>query len=212
MNWDRFQGSREALAWNRRDLPVLDAVVARTRGRTAVVQAGGHLGVFPKRLAKSFGTVYTFEPSPDLFPLLVQNAPERNIVKFQAALGESRRLVGLSSARRDGSGKPSHEGLTHVHGDGVIPTLRIDDLNLPVCDLIQLDLEGWELYALRGAVDTIRRCRPLLALEVNKNAAFCGIQPDFLRDSVKALGYRHVDTLQSDEVYEPAEWAQVNAA
>lgn len=200
-----FMGSYDALKWNRRDLPQLDAIVALTRGRTAVIQAGGNLGVFPKRLAASFQTVYTFEPAADLFEILMHNAPEPNIVKFQAAVGDERTLVGLSRIRRDG--KPdNHEGITHVSGPGTIPTLRIDDLQLPVCDLVQLDTEGWEFFALRGAVDTLARCRPLLAVEINKGIEFVGFTRETVRAFIQAQGYRHVVTLQSDEVFEPVEW------
>ncbi len=204
-DWSAFRGSASALKWNKRDLPDLLAAAEACPNKRVAVQAGGHLGLFPKALAERFAHVYTFEPAADLFAHLMHNAPEPNIFKFQAALGDARRMVGLSRVRRDG--KPdAHEGITHIFGDGPIPTLRVDDLNLPVCDFIQLDLEGWELYALRGAQDTIRRCRPVLSLEVNKNQGYVGIQQDFLRDAVKGLGYRFVKRMHSDEMYVPAEW------
>jgi hypothetical protein len=43
--------------------------------------------------------------------------------------------------------------------------MLIDDLNLERCDLIHLDIEGFELHALKGAVNTIQTCRPIIALE-----------------------------------------------
>lgn len=201
-NWAAFKGSAPALKYARRDLPGLDAVVARTPGRTAAVQAGGNLGLFPKRLAAFFRTVYTFEPALDLFPLLYANAPEPNIIKFQAALGDERKPVGMARTRRK-TPKPGpvHEGLTHVNGAGVVPTLRVDDLALPVCDLLYLDLEGYELHALRGAVETIRRCRPVIAVEVNQNIAYYGQSADELRGWLAGEGYARVDVQHSDEVF-----------
>lgn len=201
-NWAAFKGSQPALKYARRDLAGLDAVIARTPGRTAVVQAGGNLGIFPKRLAASFATVYTFEPSLDLFPLLYANAPESNIVKFQAALGDERKPVGMARTRRK-TPKPGpiHEGLTHVDGDGVVPTLRVDDLALPICDLLYLDLEGYEWHALRGALETVRRCRPVIAVEINQNIAYYGESADELRGWLDAQGYTRVDVQQSDEVF-----------
>jgi FkbM family methyltransferase len=204
--WEKFRGSREALKWNRRDLPCLDAVIARVPGRTAVIQAGGNLGMWPKRLAETFATVYTFEPAADLFAIMMHNAPAANIIRFQAALGDVPGLIGMSRVRRDGKPNP-HEGITHVSGHGVIPTLRIDDLHLPICDLIYLDVEGWELYALRGALETIARCRPVLAIEINKSAALCGIAKADVRSLVLASGYRFVERLSSDDVFVPAERA-----
>lgn len=201
----KFKGGAEALKWARRDLPYLDRIIARARGHRVAVQAGGNLGVYPKRLSSSFETVYVFEPAADLFPLMVENAPESNIIRYQAALGSHRGLVGTSRTRRDG--KPNnHEGITHIAGSGPIPTLQLDDLALPICDLLCLDVEGWELYALEGAVATIARCRPLLAVEINKSATFVGIAEDEVRTFIVNQRYRFVERLQSDEVFEPVEW------
>lgn len=204
--WDALAGSHAQLRLNRRDLPTLDWVIGQCRQHRVAVQAGGNLGIWPKRLAQSFETVYTFEPAPDLFPVLVANAPERNILRYQAALGAKAELVGTCSQRRDGKSAGNHEGLTHIAGTGNVPTLRLDDFQLPVCDLLYLDIEGWELYALQGAAWTLRRCRPVVAVEINKQLAFVHIQPEQVRGFLRDRGYVHVHTLVSDEVFLPEEW------
>ncbi len=205
-DWGQFKGSKDGLKWMRRDLPCLDSIIARVPQKRVAVQAGGNLGIYPKRLAAAFETVYTFEVAPELFSALYANAPETNIYRYQAALGYDRSLVGTSTVRRDG--KPgTHEGITHISGPGKTPTLRLDDFALPVCDLICLDVEGWELYALQGAVETIARCRPVLSVEINKNAAYVGLEAEEIRECITTeLGYRRVDRLQSDDIYEPVEW------
>lgn len=205
-DWHAFHGSREALKWNRRDLACLDQIVALVPGRTACVQAGANLGIYPKYLAKFFETVYCFEPAPKLFPLVMANAPEENIIKLQAALGDRRELVALSQTRWSGN-RPTHEGITHVAGPGTIPTLRIDDLGLPVCDLICLDTEGWELFALRGAVQTLRRCRPVVSVEVNANIEYAGFARDDIRRYLQDQNYAFRTRLASDEVFVPTEAA-----
>ena len=205
-DWSRFKGGNVALKLNKRDLPELDQVIALTPGRTAVVQAGGNLGIWPKRLAESFKTVYTFEPAADLFAVVQVNAPEKNIIKFQAALGERHELVSVARIRRDGKPRPAHEGVTHITGPGVIPTLRVDDLSLPVCDLLMLDLEGWELYALRGARETIMRCRPVLCVEVNDHIREVGLTPEDVRNFLSGCGYRQHLRFVADDVWVPAEW------
>jgi FkbM family methyltransferase len=201
--WDQLQGSRDALKWNMRDLASIDVVLRLTPGRTCCVQAGGNLGVFGKYLAKSFASVLTFEPSPELFPKMVANAPETNILRFQAALGETPGLVGTVCRRRGNKPAGIHEGLTHIDGPGIVPTLRLDDFQLPIVDLLYFDLEGFELYALRGSLETVRRCHPVIVVEVNQNAGFYGVTRDEVRACILAQGYRFVQRVQSDEVFVP---------
>lgn len=212
-DWDKFKGSAPALKYARRDLPTLDAALALTPGRTACIQAGACLGIFPKYLAQHFAAVYTFEPSLELFPILCANAPESNILRYQAALGRPNRPpVSVSQSRRDGKlHRFPHEGITHVTDEpGVVPTVAIDALNLQVCDLIVLDLEGYELEAVFGAAQTIARCRPVLMLEINDNAAHYGYTEQALRDVVVAMGYRPVERIHSDELFVPIERADAN--
>lgn len=193
-------GSAAALKWGTRELRSLDVVLELVKGRTAVVQAGGNLGLFPRKLAKMFQTVYTFEPAPDLFRMMLQNAPAHNIVAFQAALGAKRGLVGVSRERRDG--KPdAHEGITHTVAGGSIPSLLIDDLGLPVLDLLYLDIEGDELPALMGAANTIRRCHPVIAVEVNKNLKYVGVTEAQIEAFFDMHGYAHALSVGSDRAY-----------
>ena len=57
--------------------------------------------------------------------------------------------------------------------DGKTSTLTIDDLVelkcLPKVDLIKMDIEGAEPYALEGAVKTIKKYRPNLAISIYHN-------------------------------------------
>jgi FkbM family methyltransferase len=183
---------------------LLDGLIALCPEKRVAVQAGGCLGIFPKRLAQSFATVYTFEPSPALFPKMVQNAQEPNIVRFQAALGEQSSFISVSQVRRDDKTN-HHEGITHVSGPGVIPMLRLDDLKLVTCDLLLLDLEGGELDALRGAQETLRRCRPVVSVEINKNLAYVGVTEDQILGFIRDRAYVHAANFAKDRAFVPVE-------
>lgn len=186
-----------------RDLETVTKALKLVPGRTACIQAGACLGVFPQYLAGYFNAVYAFEPDPFLFRKSIAHAPELNIHWYQAALGKDRELVHTLCSRRDGSTRPVHEGLTYIAGSGSIPTMRIDDLGLPVCDLICLDVEGYELRALQGARETINRCRPVLIVEVNKQIRYSGITEEDLRTHLRMAGYQMCFRNYSDEVYVP---------
>lgn len=200
-NLDTMRGGHACLKWNLQDLASLDYAMAVTPGRKVAVQAGGNLGLFPKRLAEEFAMVYTFEPDAELFACLEHNAPEPNIVPVRAALGDSNDPVALACRRRDESNRSVHEGLTHVAGAGDIPQVRLDELDLHAVDLIYLDIEGYELHALKGAEQTILRYRPTIALEVNGNSKHYGATKHDVRAWVEERGYKKRARLHGDDVY-----------
>lgn len=208
MDWGSFRGSREVLKWNRKNLQVMGAVVDRyvkiEKRRTAVT-AGGCVGVFPKYLAPLFGRVITFEPDHDNFACFAANLEDTtNVIKIQAALGFQRASVRTAKVNKWGR---THEGVTHLDGEGIIPTLRVDDLGLNDVDFLLLDTEGHELEALRGASKTITDCRPVIMCEINKNAKLNGWE---LRDAEALLdGYAYdlAEVIGADKVFMPRERA-----
>ena len=202
-SWTNLRGDPICLKWAIRDLKNLEAALTYTPGRHTVVQAGGNLGVFPKRLAQVFETVHTFEPDAELFRLMKANAREPNIVMHKAALGCVRDTVSVACKRRDSSGRAVHAGLTHIAGPGNIPQMLIDDLELVVCDLIYLDIEGYELNALIGAAITILRCRPVIVVEINRNIEHYGSSANAVRDFMLCRGYSRALSMNSDEVFVP---------
>jgi FkbM family methyltransferase len=192
-----FSGDAECAHWNRFDLPCLDEALRLTPGRSVAVQAGGNLGMFAAKLSETFEAVYTFEPDALLFPLLVANAPQENIVRFQAALGDAPAFIGTQRTTPDNT----HAGVTHVSGRGIIPTMRLDDLKLPACDLLYLDVEGYELFALRGAEDTIRTHKPTVVTEINRCSLRYGYTAEAIVTFLRGYGYLHRGTIHNDHFW-----------
>lgn len=137
-----------------------DGYLEFCRGNNVVVQAGGNCGLYPKLFAKHFKRVYTFEPDAFNFHCLVNNCQEHNIIKINAALGDTNRLVGINNGNKGNTGT-----FTINTQEGFIPTFTVDQLALDACDLIQLDIEGYEVYAIKGALETIKKYRPVITLE-----------------------------------------------
>lgn len=199
-------GSEIELKWNRKDLESLEKVLPLVPYRGVAIQAGGCLGVFAERLARAFEVVYTFEPDPVMFTKLVMNLPQQNVIKIQAALGNERGTVRTVCELRPNDGKTVlHEGMTRTEPGGFIPVLRVDDFCLPRCDLIYLDVEGDEIFALRGASATIREKRPVIACEVNRGIEYRGFRQEDVGAYLRLLGYEKVGQNRSDEFYVPKE-------
>ena len=157
------------------------------------VQAGGACGVWPYYFSVHFDTVYTFEPHPVNFECLAHNAP--HAIKFQAALGDLRQPVSLKLHESE----RHNAGAWYCTHDGDIPTLRIDDLNLQRCDLIQLDVEGWEAAALRGAFRTVMLHRPVVVIEEKQLPQNCSTGN--ARELLQGWGYIERQRIHRDVLF-----------
>lgn len=162
----------------------------------SVVQAGGHIGIFPRELAKLFKRVYTFEPDHANFECLVRNAAAENVYANRAGLGATTGCKRLEVHPR------STGGHQMTQDPGAIPMYRIDALGLADCDLILLDLEGYEFFALLGATDTIMRCRPQVIVEQNKKSRGQGFQPGAIELLMNSLDYRQRGTAGENLLFE----------
>ena len=173
---------------------LLEKVKPFLKNNKVVVQAGGNLGMQVVKFAEFFETVYTFEPDPINFYCLVNNLPYDNVIKFQCCLGEDHKMVSMNPLQDEIGGFYVNEN------KGNIPTLRIDDLNLSSCDFIQLDVEGYQLFALRGAINTIQKFKPVISIELDWIERYNFSHRDIINLLIN-LGYEKVNSYTSDHIY-----------
>jgi FkbM family methyltransferase len=152
------------------------------------IQAGGNQGMYPRLLSEKFASVYTFEPDPLNFHCLVNNCQKDNIYKFNAALGSTLGEVFLSRGSMTNTGTHT---VNNNNGFKIIQ-MTIDSLNLSACDLIALDIEGYEEQALKGAIKTIEKYKPVIAAERG-----VGSMQKVLED----LGYVYRGNSVSDQIF-----------
>ena len=152
------------------------------------IQAGGNQGMYPRVLSKMFQHVYTFEPDPLNFYCLVNNCSLENIYTVHGALGAESGLVRVNRGSLSNAGTHT----VSTSGDCHVPMFTIDSLKLPTCGLFQLDLEGYEIHALKGAVETIERCKPVIQCENGNNTIL-----EFLQQ----YGYSAVAQSKADTFY-----------
>ena len=89
----------------------------------------------------------------------------------------------------------------YIKGDGKIPTLMIDDLNIDKCDFIQLDLEGYEYHGLLGAKNTIEKFKPLICVECRWQFRYGNTVEDMDKHLTDVWGYKLVDSFNDDRLY-----------
>lgn len=173
-----------------------------------IVHAGTFFGDFIPALSKAVGPqnrVWAFEPNPEnvrCAGITISLNRAENVILTHAALGA---VAGtLPMQVRDATGRSlggaSHL-VQHIGDDAVtmVPVVTVDSV-VPAdrtVKILQLDVEGFEQQALTGALETIRRCRPILILETLPAQTW-------LAENILSLGYAHAGRLYDNWVLEPA--------
>lgn len=201
----RKDDSGKEWLWPARDpLPVqqrlnttwhLEKALKYVKKRDVVVQAGGNCGQWPLWLAPRFKHVVTFEPSPENFVALTYNTREcLNVYRFQAALFDA---LGLCNIEYDAE---NCEGDFLGFDDSEInaPLMMLDTLIGDAdVDLISLDVEGTEVFALQGARAVLERSKPVLLLEDRHSERYKYTMEELVK-GLERLGYKVVDRASHD--------------
>ena len=136
-------------------------------------------------MARSFGTVHAFEPQRAIYQMLCGNLALNgysNVVTHNIALYDRNGSVRLAPQERQETdvaiknGQPNYARITNAAAlsfdfisdgsvDGDVRTISLDHMALENVRLIKIDTQGADLRVLQGAVDTIRRCRPIILFE-----------------------------------------------
>jgi len=130
---------------------------------------GSNWGYYPLLVASNAafnGTVHAFEPFPatyeDLAKVVAQAGLEQWVHTHPIAIGETAGEARMTS--------PRHSGLARVvaGSTGTVVQVRpLDSFGWERVDVVKVDVEGQEAAVLRGARETLARCRPVVIFENN---------------------------------------------
>lgn len=200
-NKDFLWPSDDVWAWkwlNKKDHWDLPVKISKLCKKTdMVIQAGGNAGLYPKLYSSLFSTVITFEPDFRNFFCLCYNVVEPNVFKYQAALGNSTESINMTV---NPLWDTKNIGALRIGGNGKIPQLTIDSFGISP-NLIHLDIEGFEAFALLGAENTIKKHKPLIVLETNDSGNDYGWPQEKIDNLLYFWGYSILEKWGHDTVY-----------
>lgn len=163
-----------------------------------ILDVGAHVGLWSRPMMHRANTKYiwAFEPNQLVRECYVLNMGGfENYSIYPFALGDKNRK-GHLNVETDNSGN------TNIHptknGDTEIRTL--DSFNFEHIDYIKVDVEGFEYNFLKGAVDTLNRCRPFVHLEM-KSKNMRNSKEEFTR-FMKNIGYSQVLKVGAEVLYD----------
>lgn len=153
-----------------------DAHAALGRRDTVFVDVGANIGQHSLFMSRLAGQVHSFEPFAKVRARLqsqIDNNHLNNICVHPLGLSnENARLpffaptgsnegIGSFDASTTSKGNVSIGELELVRGDDYFPQAGIENI-----DILKMDVEGFEKFALQGLRQTLSRTRPLLVCEI----------------------------------------------
>ena len=152
------------------------------------IDIGSSVGMWTRELASKFKKVYCFEPNPNFIECFNKNITESNVKLFE---------LGLSNKEHTASQEFNSTQMTNTPGN--IQCRTLDSFNLNDIDFIKIDVDGFEVEVLEGAVETITRNNPVINIEVKKRK-----RPDIckkIRRILYGLSYHPRKRIRSDEIW-----------
>lgn len=160
----------------------------------------GEYSLWAARKVKAKGKVIAFEPMSQLFDQLTENIQlnepfRKTITPVKLGLSDKKGEVTLYAS------EDSNEGTNTIYttdkfsielGKIQLDTLdeQLEKLKINKVNFLKIDVEGAELQVLKGALNTLKNNRPILLLEINKDACIAGgYQPDDILELLKPFQY-----------------------
>lgn len=189
------------------ELQKILSLVDQLPGNAIIIDGGANIGFFSIPVARQVyerkSKVISFEPQRMLFNALAGSIALNdldNCFLYNMGLSDAKGKANIPDIDYSKSADFGTISITDIQvdtqpnfiDDKVIQTVSIDEMMLPRLDFIKLDIEGHELQAISGGINTIRQYRPILWVEYQ----FAGVNNiiDRLRD-VPNYNFQIIDPL-----------------
>ena len=177
--------SDAVLAGSRWDSYVMDTAIETARQKnTLALDIGAHFGVITIGLARLYSRVVSFEPNRFNYNLLRTNVILNgltNVAMYETPLFSRQAELSLSKLERQqvafdlrADGRFDAESSTNLgaysfdeHGTGIFKqkARTLDSYRLDDVAFIKIDVQGADGEVLMGAIDTIKKSRPVVVFE-----------------------------------------------
>jgi FkbM family methyltransferase len=145
-------------------------ILNKIPNRRTFIDVGANVGIWSLPFVNHFDKVIAYEPSLQNLECLELNVPPSVDIR-KIALADFEGTADFHQAGKNcGDGKLCRPGAKSSYQ---VKVTTIDKENFNNVDLIKIDVQGWELDVLKGAEQTIARCRPWIIFEVNDEIDIC---------------------------------------
>lgn len=184
--------------------PLVEFFRARLTKGMVFADVGAQVGQYTLLSAKCVGAeghVHAFEPSPATLLRLRKNIALngfQNVTFHELAVADFSGETELHIQEQNPDGVNTGTNSLRMKSDWtqaahvVVPVRPLDDVlcNIKRLDALKVDVEGAELAVIRGAQETLKKFKPLIAIEAEEDSAQAfGYSTRELKAAIENLGY-----------------------
>jgi FkbM family methyltransferase len=193
--------------WDRHIIDLMDQLVLPEDG--TAIDVGAHMGLITLAMANRFSHVICFEPNDFSCRILKANVElngMQNVTIQNHGLFSRRQALSLGAGdvqevelKHSSSGVLDPIAMTNIGGLVFTPNgtgqfereaVTLDQMNIPSVAFIKIDVQGADGEVLLGAVETLKRCRPVVVFEWEDGLAQnFSVSLSQVRAILRGLGY-----------------------
>lgn len=146
-----------------------------------VIEVGANIGSHTVSIAQKVGRkgrVYAFEPQRLVFQTLCANLALNqitNVMTYYSAAGDKPGSITVPELDPNAKNNFGGLGLGGFDVGLEVPVVTLDSLDLNACHFIKADVEGMEESVLRGAAEILKKYRPILYVENDRQEKAAGL-------------------------------------
>lgn len=181
----------------------LQQVMNNLKSRSVFFDVGANVGLYSLMVANNFidMDIYSFEPLPETMKELRENLKENNlhgnsIHLIQSAISNYDGFVNITSDLHSSNYITTPDSkINHLSVPCTTIDIFVKNNNIKKLDFIKIDVEGKEDLVLEGAMDSLRKFKPILLIElIEKNKDFLdriSATPEVSINKLLNLGYKY---------------------
>lgn len=169
--------------YEKKSLSVLISIIALFDEKPVFYDIGANAGFYSIILSEQTSEIVAFEPFSLNYKLLKRNKAinnVRNLIVFKTALSDKKEIGELVIYNSSGNNSLFSRNVPKNHslkktGIELIELEKMDDVichkELPLPNIVKIDVEGAELFVLKGAKKTIQQVHPTFVIEYSDSTS-----------------------------------------
>jgi FkbM family methyltransferase len=179
----------------------LPIMLSHVKEGDTVIDVGAFIGDHTLAYAKKVGEkgkVLAFEPNKENFKCLEYNLGGwENTTLYKLGLSDENGKIKMVDV-------PTNAGMSYAEKSNKgVQCTTIDSIELDRLDFIKIDAEGFEHNILKGAIETIKKFKPIMVIEINNHALLrSGTSNNDIYIMLTELGYDYKNIYNGQTLYE----------